>query len=332
MRNKIKLALVGFGRIAQRHIDAINKFDKHYELIEICDSNTSVLKGLSDYKTYSSFELLLKESEATYIILTTPNGLHAQQTILAAEKGFNIITEKPMATSVKEAEKMIEACDFNQVALFVVKQVRLLERIKLLKKAVEENHFGNIYLANFNLFWSRPQSFYEEASWRGTKKLDGGMLYNQASHYIDLMDWLLGPIKNVSCFASTLARNIEVEDTAVINIEFESGAKGSFNATTLTYPKNLECSFTILGERGSVKIGGAALDNIEEWNFESKFAEKDVHLDRVNFDHSQFYENLLDFEQGRQHSLSDGREGLKSIKIIEAALSSSSKGIPIKVN
>ena len=333
--NKIKVAIVGIGAIANRHIEAISCHSSFIEIESICDLNNEALKRRCEnlnVKGYANLEDLLSSSKADFIVLCTPNGLHAQQSILSAKAGFNVITEKPMSLSLKDAIEMNEVFKTLNKKLFVIKQVRLLKRISLIKEAIEKNHFGRIYLSNINLFWSRPQSFYDENNWRGTEKLDGGTLYNQAIHYIDLMVWLLGEVSRVHCFSSTLARDIEVEDTAVLNLDFKNGAKGSINATTLTYPKNLECSFTILGEKGTVKIGGSALDIIDTWDFENSFAKDKVFEDKDGFHHKNFYKGLIDDQNGLKKLNLTGDDSLETIKVIEAALQSSKNKKIIDLN
>ena len=190
------------------------------------------------------------------VILATPSGLHAPQTIEAAEAGRHVVTEKPMATRWSDGKAMVQACDQAGVRLFVVKQNRLNATIQLLKRAMDKKRFGQIYMVNVNVFWNRPQEYYDSARWRGTWEFDGGAFMNQASHYVDLLDWLVGPVECVHAFTATLARRIEVEDTGVANVRWRSGALGSINVTMLTYPKNLEGSITIIGERGTVRVGG----------------------------------------------------------------------------
>ena len=329
MTNKIKIAIIGIGAISSRHIEAINSFPDEVELESICDLNPSNLEMHAEklnVKGYLEINDLLSESKADFIVLCTPNGLHFDQAILCGKKGFNVITEKPMSLCFKDAQEMVEAFKTFKKKLFVVKQVRLLNRIQLLKEAIDNNHFGKIYLSNFNLFWSRPQDFYDENSWRGTSLLDGGTLYNQAIHYIDLMVWLLGKVSKVNCFSSTLGRKIEVEDTAVISLDFENDAKGTFNATTLTYPKNLECSFSLIGEKGTVKIGGSALDKIDAWIFEDSFAENLIYEDKEGFHHKNFYRGIIDDFNGTKKLQLTGEDSLETIRVIDAALKSSSTG------
>ena len=198
---------------------------------------------------YTDLNDMINNEDLDLVILCTPSGLHAEQTELCAKK-INIITEKPMATNWNDALSMVKACDDENVRLFVVKQNRFNPTLQLLKRALTENRFGKIHMVNLNVFWSRPQSYYDQASWRGTYKYDGGAFMNQASHYVDLLSWLIGPIQKIHSMMSTF-RNIEVEDTGVLNLKWLNGTLGSMSVTMLTYPKNLEASITIIGERNS---------------------------------------------------------------------------------
>ena len=165
------------------------------------------------------------------------------------------MSEKPMATRWKDGIAMVHACDDAKVRLFIVKQNRRNATIQLLKRAIDEKRFGRIHMVQVNVFWTRPQAYYDSAKWRGTWEMDGGAFMNQASHYIDLLDWLIGPVADVQAMTGTLARDIEVEDSGVLNVRWRHGALGSVAVTMLTYPKNLEGSITIIGEKGTVRLG-----------------------------------------------------------------------------
>ena len=207
----------------------------------------------AEVQRHKSLHSMLQESNLDLVAICTPSGLHPRQTIAVAHAGVNVMTEKPMATRWKDGMRMVEACDNANVRLFVVKQNRFNATLQLLRRAMREGRFGQVYMANVNVFWTRPQEYYDSDRWRGTWELDGGAFMNQASHYIDLMDWLIGPVDSVHAMTGTLARNIEVEDSGVMNIRWRSGTLGSVSVTMLTYPKNLEGSLTILGEHGSVQ-------------------------------------------------------------------------------
>lgn len=254
---KVRFALVGCGRISERHLEAFREHAERVALVGLCDTDPQALRMACE-KTgapgYPSLEALLQQADADVVTLTTPSGLHALQGVQVARSGRHVVTEKPMATRWEDGKRLVKACDEAGVRLFVVKQNRCNPTIRLLKRAIERHRFGRIYMVNVNVFWTRPQAYYDSAKWRGTWEFDGGAFMNQASHYVDLLDWLIGPVESVQAFTATLARNIEVEDTGVMSIKWRSGALGSMSVTMLTYPKNFEGSITIIGERGTVRI------------------------------------------------------------------------------
>ena len=264
---KIKAALVGCGRIANNHFSAIEKHSERIQLVDVCDINLEALQqavARTNVRAHQSFSKMLETSDADLVILTTPSGLHPDQAIQAARAGKHVMTEKPMATRWHDGVRMVKACDDAGVDLFVVKQNRRNATLQLLKRAVDQGRFGKIYSVALNVFWTRPQEYYDSAKWRGTWEFDGGAFMNQASHYIDLLDWIIGPVESVMAYTGTLAREIEVEDSGVAAIRWRSGAMGTLNVTMLTYPKNMEGSITILGEKGTVRIGGVA-DDFEDY-------------------------------------------------------------------
>ena len=276
---------------------------------------------------------MLKTEKIDLIALCTPSGLHPDETILASKYGVNVMTEKPMATRWQDGVNMVKACDEAAVRLFVVKQNRRNATLQLLKSAVEKERFGRIYMVNINVFWSRPQSYYDSAKWRGTWEFDGGAFMNQASHYVDLVDWLIGPVESLQAYTATLARNIEVEDTGVVSFKWRTGALGSMNVTMLTYPKNLEGSITIIGEKGTVRVGGLAVNEIQHW----EFADSDPDDEKVKaasyqttsvygFGHPLYYKNVIDVLKGKAEPETDGREGLRSLEILIATYLSARDG------
>ena len=222
------------------------------------------------------------------VVIATPSGLHPKQVIQAAEAGLDVCTEKPMATNWSDGLRMVETCEKNNVNLFVVKQNRCNKTLQLVKKQIDAGRFGDLVMLNVNVFWHRPQSYYDLADWRGTKKLDGGALMNQASHYVDLLEWFGGPVKYVSASTATMSRKIESEDTATLQITWENGALGTMAVTMLTYPENLEGSITILGKKGTVKIGGKAVNKIEKWSFEDKSID-DEKIDEASYETTSVY-------------------------------------------
>ncbi len=339
LKRKIRFALVGCGRIADKHVEAISKHGNHAELVAVCDTDPAALEraqSATGVPGFRSLTELLAGSSADAIILATPSGLHASQTIEAAQAGRHVVTEKPMATRWSDGQAMVHACDQAGVRLFVVKQNRRNATIQLLKRAVDKQRFGQVYMVNVNVFWNRPQSYYDSAHWRGTWEFDGGAFMNQASHYVDLLDWLVGPVECVQAFTATLARHIEVEDTGVANVRWRSGALGSINVTMLTYPKNLEGSITIIGERGTARVGGVAVNQIEHWEFADKDPDDALAADAsyqttsvYGFGHPAYYDNVIATLRGTAQADTDGREGLRSLELLIGLYLSARDGRPV---
>lgn len=356
--SRIRIALVGCGRISRNHIKAIAMHFRQAELVAICDVNPESLNSAQHFVSETSkeypdsahrpeqfigYENLLsaiksRALEIDLVVLTTPSGLHPAQTIAAAAAGVHVCTEKPMATSWEDGVRMVKACEEANVRLFVVKQNRFNSTLQLVKRQLEAGRFGQLAMVTVNVFWQRPQSYYDQDSWRGTWALDGGALMNQASHYVDLLNWLIGPVESVSASITTLGRKIEAEDTAAMHLRWQNGCLGTMAVTMLTYPKNLEGSITILGETGSVKVGGAAVNKIEHWTFSDDSPDdlliKNASYETTNvygFGHPPYYQNLLDTLQRNAMPLCDGNEGLRSLEILIAAYRSAKVGKSISL-
>ena len=332
---KIRIAIVGCGRISKNHFGSIEKHSDHLELAAICDVNKATLEEYrSRYNVpgYRDLNEMLEHEKVDLVALCTPSGIHPEQAVIAAQHKVHVMTEKPMATRWQDGVRMVRACDDAGVRLFVVKQNRRNTTLQLLKRAVEEKRFGKIHMVQLNVFWCRPQSYYDQGKWRGTWEFDGGAFMNQASHYVDLLDWLIGPVEKVQAMMST-TRDIEVEDTGVLNVKWRSGALGSMSVTMLAYPQNLEGSITILGEKGSVRIGGVAVNDIQLWQFEEP-KEYDAEIEQANYEttsvygfgHPLYYKNVIDTLRGEAEPETDGREGLKSLELLIAAYLSARDG------
>lgn len=325
---KIRLAVIGCGKISKNHFDAIEKHTEDIELSAVCDSDKIVLTDVTvryGIPGFTSLGELLSSIDTDIISLCTPSGMHPEQTIQAAGQGVHVMTEKPMATRWKDGLAMVKACDDAGVRLFVIKQNRQNSTLQLLKRAISEKRFGKIHMVSLNVFWTRPQEYYDSAKWRGTWELDGGAFMNQASHYVDLLDWLIGPIADIQAMTGTLARDIEVEDSGVMNIRWRNGAMGSMSVTMLTYPKNFEGSITILGEKGTVRVGGIAVNDIQHWDFDEPqpydAKVKDTNYPTASvygFGHPLYFKNVIDVLRGRAEPETDGREGLKSLEVLIA--------------
>lgn len=346
---RIRIALVGCGRISRNHIKAIALHHELAELVALCDTDQArldsgqqlVTEAFQDHPTleqktkqfigYDNLLAAIKSDalEVDLVVLTTPSGLHPAQTIAAAEIGLHVCTEKPMATRWEDGVAMVKACEKAGVRLFVVKQNRFNSTLQLVKRQIDAGRFGQISMVSVNVFWQRPQSYYDQDSWRGTWALDGGALMNQASHYIDLLDWLVGPVDSLSASIATLGRKIEAEDTAALQLRWKNGALGTMAVTMLTYPKNLEGSITIFGDTGTVKIGGPAVNQIEHWEFADETPDdqlvKQASYETTSvygFGHPPYYTNMLNTLKGNAEAICDGHEGLRSLELIVAAYES----------
>lgn len=341
MKKIINIGLIGSGRIALKHFEAMNLFKDKIKLIAICENDKNKITKLNQkfkIPIYNNLKKMINNHLFDLIVVCTPSGLHPQHSILAFKKKVNVLTEKPMATKLKDAIEMNKIAKSNKVKLFVVKQNRFNPTLQILKKAIDENRFGKIYLILVNVLWNRDQNYYNSAKWRGTKKLDGGALMNQSSHYVDLLTWLVGPVKKVYSINRTLERKIEVEDTAILNIEFKSGALCSFSSTMLTYKANYEGSITIIGENGTVKIGGKAVNEIDKWefkdkkNYDKKIFDLSYKIDSVyGKGHALVYKEIINYFHNNKTFETDGKEGIKSLEIIEASYLSSKINKPIKL-
>ncbi|MDP4092274.1 MAG: Gfo/Idh/MocA family oxidoreductase [Bacillota bacterium] len=354
MDRKIRLGIIGCGRISYKHIEAASNFFNDIELVSVCDvisdKAEQKVKEYVDYLSkqkkdvstlpsiYMDYEKMLDNEQLDLVSICTPSGLHPIHGISVAKRGINVLTEKPMATNLKLADDLIRTCDENKVKLFVVKQNRLNTTMQYLKKAIDKNRFGRIYMMLVNVLWTRPQSYYDESTWRGTWEFDGGAFMNQASHYFDLIEWFGGPVEYVTAATATMARRIETEDTGSAIIKFRNGIMGNVNVTMLTYPKNLEGSITVIGEKGTVRIGGVAINKVEKWEFaepdEDDIKVLDSNYEPPNiygFGHTGYYENVIDVLKNGSKPSTDGRGGRKSLELILALYKSSREGRTIHI-
>jgi UDP-N-acetyl-2-amino-2-deoxyglucuronate dehydrogenase len=336
---RIRFALVGCGRISANHFDALARHAERAELVGVCDAQPQALAvaakatGATPYATLAE---VLDRSDADVVVLATPSGLHPRQAIAVAKSGRHVITEKPMATKWDEGMAMVRECREAGVKLFVVKQNRLNPTMQALKQAIDQRRFGRIAMVNVNVFWTRPQSYYDDARWRGRWDMDGGAFMNQASHYVDMVDWLVGPVDNVHAYTATLGRDIEAEDTGVMSLRLRSGALASINVTMLTHGQNFEGSITVLGESGTVRIGGVAVNQIQHWQFAQQQPE-DAQIKAANYappsvygyGHPLYYDNVIRTLRGEVQPQVDGYEGLRSLEVVIAAYRSARDGVRV---
>ncbi len=329
------LALVGCGRIAQNHFEAIAAVDG-LSLSAVCDVVAERAREAGEkwgVPWFTSYDEMLKTATCDVVVVATPSGLHPAHGIKAAQAGKHVVCEKPMAITLSSADALVKACDDAGVQLFVVKQNRLNPAIQLLRRAVDRGRFGRIYMVNSTVRWARPQEYYDQAPWRGTWEFDGGAFMNQASHYVDLVQWLIGPVESVLARTATMARRIEAEDSGAAILKFRNGAIGVLEVTMLTFPRNLEGSITIIGETGTVKIGGTAVNKVEHWQFAS-YDDDDKRIEQATtnppsvygFGHQGYYRNVLAVLRGEAVADTDGRSGRKSLELILGIYESAKTG------
>jgi len=339
-KQSFRVGLIGCGRISKNHFDAIARVDG-LTLTAVCDIDAERAKSAGEQHgvaSYRTLDEMLQASECDVVSICTPSGLHSAQGIAVARAGKHVVTEKPMSISLSQADDLVRACDDAGVHLFVVKQNRLNPPIQLLKRAIDKGRFGRIYMANVTVRWQRPQEYYDAEPWRGTWEFDGGAIMNQASHYVDLMQWLVGPVESVLAKTATQARRIEAEDSGIGIVKFRSGALGVIEVNVLTYPKNLEGSITILGETGSVKIGGTAVNRVEHWTF-AHYDDDDKLIESANtnpptvygFGHEGYYRNVLGVLRGESKADTDGRAGRKSLELILGIYESAKTGCEVPI-
>lgn len=326
---KINVAIVGTGRIGKRHAEHVKKLGN---LVAVCDIKEDVADkvskefGCSCY--YSIDDLLEREEDLDLVSICTPNGLHAEHSIKALSAGNNVLCEKPMATCVEDCESMIHAAEQANKRLFVVKQNRFNPPMQALKKAIDEKRLGEIVNVHLNCFWNRNKNYYESSDWKGSMDLDGGTLFTQFSHFIDLLYWLAGDIKEVCGFTENFTHKklIDFEDTGVVAFRFRNGALGSINYTVCSFDHNMEGSITIFAEKGTVKVGGQYLNVLEYQSikdYKIDVTEKSSPANDYGFykgsmsNHDKVYENIIDVLQNGGSIQTNIIDGLKTVQIIE---------------
>ncbi|MBU4468616.1 MAG: Gfo/Idh/MocA family oxidoreductase [Candidatus Omnitrophica bacterium] len=335
---KVRFALVGCGRIAQRHAELLGtKKVRGAELAAVCDVLGARSQAIGQkYKVpyYVDMDEMMKSEAIDVVSVLTPSGLHAEHVIALAKYKKHIVVEKPMALILKDADAMISVCKAKSIRLFVVKQNRFNYPVLKLREALEEDRFGKIVMGTVRVRWCREQSYYDQDKWRGTWEMDGGVFSNQASHHIDMLEWMLGEPESVFAKATTALVDIEVEDTGVAIIKFKNGAIGVVEATTATRPKDLEGSVSILGANGTVEIGGFAVNEMKVWNFLKPKKEDGIVLKKYKqnppnvygFGHLAYLEHVVDVIVNNKKALVDGIEGRKSLKLITAIYQSIETG------
>ena len=339
-----KVGIVGCGRIAVRHADILNSGQLHgIELVCVCDTDLDKAELFAkkySVTPYDQIETMMKNHELDLVSVLTESGNHHDNVMLLSGYGSHVVVEKPMALRVSDANTMVEAFKNSQNRLFVVKQNRFNKPVAFLKGALQKNELGSLLMATARVRWCRDQSYYDQADWRGTWRMDGGVLANQAIHHVDLLQWLAGDIRSVFAKSATYLANIEAEDTLLAILQFKNGALGSIEATTAARPKNLEGSISILGSLGSAEIGGFAANKLLHFNAQGNQSNKNVDLedyasnppDVYGYGHRNFYEHIFECLKYEKKSMLEGEEGLKSLKIVNAIYQSIETGTEIIMN
>jgi UDP-N-acetyl-2-amino-2-deoxyglucuronate dehydrogenase len=336
--SSFRFGIVGCGRIAKRHSEILgNGLIDGAQLSAVCDVRSERADEMAQkfgIKAYYSLEDMLESGEIDVVSILTPSGMHAEHTIAAANAGKHVVVEKPMALRLEDADAMIAACDRARVKLFVVKQNRLNVPVVKARQALDAGRFGKLVLGTVRVRWRRDQSYYNQDSWRGTWAQDGGVLSNQASHHVDLLEYFMGDVVSVHARATRALVDIEAEDTAIATLEFANGALGVVEATNAARPRDLEGSLSILGEGGTVVIGGFAVNKIETWEFAQPLPGDDEVLEKFSvnppsvygYGHQAYYEHVLDSLMTDSAALVDGLEGRRSLELITALYESIETG------
>ncbi|OJU24924.1 MAG: oxidoreductase [Nitrobacter sp. 62-13] len=339
----IKFGLLGCGRIAKRHSDLLGGGHINgAKLVGVCDvihERADVVAARWGVPAFHNLDEFLSQTDIDVISVLTPSGLHAAHAIAIAKAGKHVVVEKPMALRLEDADAMIEACDAAGVKLFVVKQNRFNVPVMKAREALDAGRFGRLILGTVRVRWCREQSYYDQDTWRGTWAYDGGVLANQASHHVDMLEWFFGDVVSVHARGTTALANIEAEDTAVATLRFRNGALGIIEATTAVRPKDLEGSLSIIAEKGAVEIGGFAVNQIKHWRFvdeeasdQEVFQKFSVNPPNVyGYGHQAYYEHVVDCLRNQGPALVDGLEGRKSLELISALYESIETGKEVQL-
>ena len=343
MGDALRFAVVGCGRIGVRHADLLSSGSiPGAELAAVCDVDEARRTAFSEKYGVPAFASVDDMCEAVALDVAdvcTPSGDHAETVQILARHRVNVVCEKPMALTLEDADRMIAACDENDVRLFVVKQNRFNVPIQRVRQAVEAGRLGRLVMGTVRVRWCRDQGYYDQDAWRGTWAQDGGVLANQASHHIDVLEWMMGDVESVYAVGRTALVDIETEDTAVAVLQFSSGALGVVEATTATRPKDLEGSLSLLGELGSIEVGGFALNELKTWNFVERSADDETVLaeysvnppDVYGFGHRLYLEHVVECLRTDAPQLVDGQEGRRSLELILAIYESIETGREISL-
>lgn len=328
--SKLKFAILGCGRISSKHVEAIINNKEDVELVAVYDiigelaidkkrQYESEIDG-SNVKVYTDYNEFLNDKDIDVVTIATISGYHAEQAIDCLNHDKHVLIEKPMALSIEDADKIIALGKEKNKKVCVSHQNRFSPAVQKLRRAIDEGRFGKLIHGTARVLWARDDNYYKQASWRGTKALDGGTLMNQCIHNIDLLQWMMGgEVERLYSETDTFIRNIETEDFGAILMRFKNGAVGIVEGSVCVYPKNLEETLSIFGEKGTVVISG---NEIKTWQFEDSRGYDNVELDKTNLGHTPLYKDLIDAIYEKRAPLVNGEEGKKAMEIILKAYES----------
>lgn len=339
----LNFALVGCGRIAKRHSELLG-FGQipNARLAAVCDVKPERARAIGEQfgvPHFPDMHQMMQAAPVDVVVVLTESGAHAANVLELAPYGRHVVVEKPMALTLLDADRMIAACDEAGISLFVVKQNRFNVPVVKLREALEAGRFGKLVLGTVRVRWCRPQAYYDTDSWRGTWAMDGGVLTNQASHHIDMLEWMMGDVDSVYAVSATRLVEIETEDTAVVTLQFRNGALGVIEATTATRPRDLEGSISVLGEKGTVEIAGFAVNEMRTWAFAEPWPDDAAVLEKYSvnppnvygFGHKAYYDHVVDALLHDAHKLVDGLQGRRSLELITAIYESIETGQPVQL-
>ena len=354
MNRKLRFGLIGCGRISFKHIEAlVNNHDKA-ELVALCDleiEKAELLKKryvelldkknvkINNIEIYRDYQKLIERANIDIVSIATYSGTHAKITINALKSGKHVIVEKPMALSIKDADEMIATAEKYNRKLTVCHQNRFNQTVQKLRKALEDNRFGKLVHGVANIRWNRNNDYYRQASWRGTWEQDGGTLMNQCIHDIDLLQWMMGPVERLYAEADTFLRNIEGEDMGAAVLRFKNDSIGIIEGSACIYPKNLEETLSIFGEKGTVRIGGVAINKIIDWKFADGLDDEEEVKSEANYEdpdtvygygHTPLYKDFIDAVLNDRKPYITGEDGKKAVEIVLAIYKSRKTGLPVE--
>ena len=338
MNDPIRFGLIGCGRVAPRHAQSFAELAdaRLVAVADVIESRAQRFAKEYHAEAYTDYRRLLERRDIDVVNICTPSGMHAHMAIEAMQAGKHVIVEKPMAMNLRDADRMIATEQATGVKLCVILQNRYNPPMQDLRRVVDEGKLGRLLLGNATVRWFRPQEYYEDG-WHGTYALDGGALMNQSIHHIDALQWLMGDVESVFAYTATLAHKMEAEDVGVVAVRFKSGALGSIEGSTLTYPENLEGSVAIFGERGSVKVGGTALNRKVLWKIEGELEHEHALLTRDQLDPSSVYgtshqlviADMIAALRENRAPRTNAREARKSVALVLAIYESARTGKPV---